>query len=168
MNPRRLLVVLLSMALVVAVSGCGMFGHKKKPDPAKEEAKLPDQNSDAAFQSFLSRLRKAAAERDMAVLPGMMTPDFGYSWPSGEGSGVFDYWDRNNLWREVNLVLNEKFVPSGAFMVAPGSQISSPNYNGYLAGLRLVNGAWRFAYFVSAHDIREAAASSQTNSETTQ
>jgi hypothetical protein len=138
------------------------LGHKKKPDPAADQAKLADQNSDASFQSFLSRLRKAAAKRDMAVLPGMMTSNFGFSLaPDGEGLGVFDYWNRNNLWDEVVRVLGQKFIPRKTdtgkpFMVSPAEV--SPSYTGYFAGLELVNGAWRFSYFISANEIRQSQA----------
>ena len=155
MKSRSVFHLLLVGLLVLASGGCASF--KKKPKIQKPPgADMRDQSGDAAFQSFQSRLRKAAAKRDVATLAPMMAGNFGYSWePGGEGPGVFDYWTRNNLWPELDLVLREKFVPSGNFMVAPAEVTFDPDYKGYRAGLQLVNGAWRFSFFVSAPPASE-------------
>ena len=112
---------------------------------------MADQSGDLAFQSFVSRLRQAAQRHDTDTLASMMTKDFGYRIePLGEGDGVFAYWDQNNLWPELELVLKERFIPKGNYMVAPAEfSISPDTYNGYRAGIRLENGGWKFAYFVS-------------------
>jgi len=145
MIPLRLPTLLL--LLVFAFAGCNSAEKKI----SKPQGDLRDQSGDASFQSFLTRLRKAAAKRDTAMLARMMTPDFGYSWQEGgEGAGVFAYWDAYHLWPELRAVLQERFVPSGNYMVAPAEVTTDPDYAGYRAGLRLVNGAWRFAYFVPA------------------
>lgn len=154
MNFRRLLVSSLTLVLAgsMGLTGCQSLWPKKKSKVVKpSEHNMADQNSDATFQAFLGRLRKAIAKRDTAMLITMMSADFGYSWsPGGEGPGVFDFWDKNNLWPEVDSVLREKFVPSGDFMVAPAQVTFNPDYKGFRAGLRQVNGSWRFSYFVSA------------------
>ena len=55
----------------------------------------------------MGRLRKAVAARDMPMIASMMTQDFGFRLePAGEGSGVFAYWDKNNV--HVDRV---EFVP---------------------------------------------------------
>ncbi len=148
---------LLSLFLVgtLAFSGCQMFGkHKnkdKKPAPVEN---MRDQSADVDFQSFLGRLRKAAAERDMTTIATMMTPDFGYVLgPTPDldrkGDGVFQYWDEQGLWQELNGILAEKFVPKGDFMVAPPQFADADlNYDGYRAGIRRVTGSWKFVYFV--------------------
>lgn len=112
---------------------------------------MADQNSDLAFQSFLSRLRQAVQRHDADTLASMMTQDFGYRLdPPGEGDGVFAFWDQNNVWPELELVLKERFIPKENYMVAPSEFIVNPaGYNGYRAGIRLENGGWKFAYFVS-------------------
>ncbi|MEI6562473.1 MAG: hypothetical protein WCO68_10400 [Verrucomicrobiota bacterium] len=151
----RLFFAGLLMFALAGLPGCASL--KKKPRVQKAEGTdMPDQSGDTAFQAFQSRLRKAVARRDIATLAPMMAPNFGYSWePGGEGAGVFEYWSRNNLWPELDLVLREKFVPSGNFMVAPAEATFDPDYKGYRAGLQLVNGAWRFGYFVSAPPASE-------------
>ncbi len=81
----------------------------------------------------------------------MMTNDFGYRLdPEASGGGVFQYWDDQGLWPELQGILSEKFVQKGDYMVAP-PQFAEPalNYDGYRAGVRRVNGSWKFAYFVS-------------------
>jgi len=146
--------VLLALALA-ALTGCASL-HKKPRIQRPPGADMPDQSGDTAFQAFQGRLRKAVAQHDIATLAPMMAPNFGYSWePGGEGAGVFEYWNRNNLWPELELVLREKFVPSGNFMVAPAEATFDPDYKGYRAGLQLVHGAWRFGYFVSAPPASE-------------
>ncbi len=149
MIPRCSPLSLLALMALVLV-GCSS-ADKKKPEISKPPGDLKDQSGDASFQSFASRLRKAVAKRDKVMLASMMTPDFGFSWAEGgEGPEVFNYWDANQLWPELQGVLSEKFVPSGDYMVAPAEVTYNPDYAGYRAGLRLVNGAWRFAYFVPA------------------
>lgn len=153
MKLRTLGILLLTGGLALSLGGLtGCSSLKKKPKIVKPSAHdMADQSEDTSFRAFQSRLHKAATKRDVQMMASMMVSNFGYSWESGgEGQGVFDYWNRNNLWPELELVLKEKFVPSGNFMVAPAEVTSNPDYKGYRAGLQLVNGSWRFAYFVSA------------------
>ncbi|HWL54474.1 MAG TPA: hypothetical protein VNQ90_18690 [Chthoniobacteraceae bacterium] len=147
----RLSLLTLGLALPLLLTSCKTTEEKEKDQIAAPTGSLRDQSGDVSFQGFVSRLRKAASKRDVEMMANMMTPDFGYSWePGGEGPGVFRYWDKNNLWPELNLILRESFVLSGDFMVAPPQVATDPDYHGYRAGLRMVNGSWRFAYFVSA------------------
>ena len=121
---------------------------KKKPPVTT----LADQNGDQAFQAFLGRLRLATRAHDIETLAGMMTTDFGYqNEPELQGPGVFAYWDERNLWPELELVVNERFVPKGTqYMVAPPEYVTNyENYSGFRAGIRLLNGSWKFAYFVN-------------------
>ena len=69
--------------------------------------------------------------------------------PEASGSGVFQYWEEQGLWPELQGILSEKFVQKGDYMVAP-PQFAEPalNYDGYRAGIRRVNGSWKFSYFV--------------------
>src|ERR1051325_1235365 len=97
------------------------------------------------------RVRAAGGSHDVATLKTMMTEDFGYRLsPEASGSGVFQYWDDQGLWPELQGILSEKFVKKGDFMVAP-PQFANPalNYDGYRAGIHRVNGSWKFAYFVN-------------------
>ncbi len=143
--------LLLSLLLAVSLAGCKTLDKKKDEQIQKPEGSLADQSGDVSFQGFVSRLRKAVRARDKRALASMMSMNFGYSWaPGGEGPGVFDYWDNHRLWPELEQTLRQKFVPSGSYMVAPAAVAADPDYSGYRAGLRLVNGSWRFAYFVSA------------------
>lgn len=145
--------VLLIFAL--ALGGCKTASDKEKAKKSvlkkKAKAELREESSDVDFQSFVGRLRKAVAARDVNTLSEMMTPDFGYRLnPEASGDGVFKYWDENNLWPELEGILSEKFVKKGAFMVAPPQFADeSLNYDGYRAGIRRVNGSWKFAYFVN-------------------
>ncbi len=149
----RLSHLLLVVALLIVLPGCET--PWKKPKIKKPAARdMPDQNKDMSYQAFLGRLRKAVAMRDADMLSSMMTANFGYSWePGGEGPGVFEYWQKNNLWLRLDLVLRDKFVPSGDYMVAPAEVAYNPDYAGYRAGLRQVDGTWRFVYFVSAPPV---------------
>ncbi|MEY2487451.1 MAG: hypothetical protein QOH39_3099 [Verrucomicrobiota bacterium] len=145
--------ICLLTALIIACSGCQSL-FKKKKDAVKKRAKaeLRDESSDVDFQAFLGRLRKAVASRDMNTIASMMTKNFGYKLnPPAEGDGVFKYWDEENLWPELEGILSEKFVKGdGDFMVAPPQFADkSLNYDGYRAGIRRVNGSWKFAYFVN-------------------
>lgn len=133
----------------ILLCGCSSASKKEEEQIVTPKGTLPDQSADTSFRAFVGRLRKAASQRDVGMLANMMSADFGFSWePGGEGPGVFDYWDKHRLWRQVASTLNEPFVLSGDYMVAPPAAATDPDYKGYRAGLRIVNGSWRFAYFV--------------------
>jgi hypothetical protein len=141
------------LAVAIAFSGCQSAAKKAKKEALnkKTKASLREESSDVDFQAFVGRLRKAAATHDVNTLAGMMTTDFGYNLkPEQSGDGVFKYWDDQNLWPELEGILSEKFVKKGEYMVSPPQFADeSLNYDGYRAGIRRVNGSWKFAYFVN-------------------
>jgi hypothetical protein len=150
---------LLLLLVVLAVGGCKSpeqrARDKRAAQAKKEDPQLGQESPDVDFQGFLGRLRKAVASRDMESLAAMMTPDFAYvlgSTPAEDrkGDGVFQYWDEQGLWPELEGILSEKFVKKDDFMVAP-PQFANPalEYDGYRAGIRRVGGSWKFAYFVN-------------------
>jgi hypothetical protein len=140
--------ILMLFVFSLALCSCENMKTKKK-DGSQVEPGITDQSGDVNFQSFIGRLRKAVAAHDVPTIASMMTPTFGFRMePPGEGEGVFQYWDENALWPELELILKEKFVPSGNFMVAPPQFASDPQYRGYRAGMAQINGTWKFAYFV--------------------
>ena len=142
---------LASLVAVVIFAGCPLPDKKSKKAKGKEQPQIKDQSSDASFQAFLGRFQKAVELRDKVVLASMLAPDFGYRWDKGpEGETAFAYWDRNKLWGELAALLRERWTPHDAFMVVPPQFAQSDNYPGYRAGMTMVNGSWRFAYFVSA------------------
>ena len=152
--PMRIVTFIL-LIFALALGGCKTPTDKDKAKKTalkkKAKAELREESGDVDFQAFIGRLRKAATAHDISALSEMMTPDFGYKLnPEASGNAVFKYWDENNLWPEVEGILSEKFVKKGGFMVAPPQFADeSLNYDGYRAGIRRVNGSWKFAYFVN-------------------
>jgi hypothetical protein len=153
---KRITCVGLILALVLGgLAGCKTHSKLEKERQAalkkKAKAELRDESTDVDFQAFVARLRKAVATHDVNTIASMMTTDFGYRLnPAQSGEGVFKYWDDQNLWPELEGILSEKFVKKDNYMVAP-PQFADPalNYDGYRAGIRRVNGSWKFAYFVN-------------------
>jgi len=148
---RVLVLVMLSVAF--ATGGCKNPPKKQTEKQQTKSAKVKagQEATDVDFDAFVMRLKKAVAAHDMSTIAQMMTPDFGYSLnPERSGDGVFQYWDENNLWPELEGILSERFVKKQDYMVAP-PQFADPslNYDGYRAGIRRVNGSWKFAYFVN-------------------
>jgi len=150
---RKLLTALLLIAFIF--TACQTPEQKKekaRKTALKKKAKADlREPQDVDFQAFVGRLKKAVASRDITTLKSMMTDDFGYKLePAMSGAGVFQYWDQENLWPELDGILAERFVKKGAFMVAP-PQFADPslNYDGYRAGITRVRGSWKFAYFVN-------------------
>ena len=153
---RKLATLLLFIAL--AFTACRSPGKRDKaktPEQVKKEHEQGQESADQDFQAFVGRLRGAVAARDMNTIAQMMTPDFAYvmgATPDQDrkGEGVFQYWDENGLWPELEGILSEKFVKKDDYMVAP-PQFANPaiEYDGYRAGIRRVNGSWKFAYFVN-------------------
>src|SRR5439155_18051988 len=109
-------------ASAVAFTGCKTQPQKekdKKTAVAKKDKAAHDESGEVDFQAFLGRLRQAVAAKDMNAIASMMTEDFGYSLnPEKSGPGVFQFWDENNLWPELEGILSEKFVKKGGFYVA--------------------------------------------------
>lgn len=154
------------LALTLLLPGCQTPEQKKekaKKEALKKKAKVDLRESeDVDFQAFVGRLRKAVANRDKETIKAMMTENFGYKYeprmegvePNASGPGVFQYWEQENLWPELEGILSERFVKKKAsgpeFMVAP-PQFADPslNYDGYRAGITRVKGSWKFAYFVN-------------------
>src|SRR5689334_1933826 len=150
---RILIFSLLAVSLLF--SACQTPEQKKekvKQAALKKKAKADlREPQDVDFQAFVIRLRKAVSKRDTETLKSMMTDDFGYKLePALSGSGVFQYWEQENLWPELDGILAERFVKKGAFWVSP-PQFADPslNYDGYRAGVTRVRGSWKFAYFVN-------------------
>ena len=150
----RILITALLLSVFV-FAGCQTPDQKKeklKQAALKKKAKADlREQQDVDFQAFVVRLRRAVAQRDMATLKSMMTDDFGYKLePAMSGPGVFQYWEQENLWPELDGILSERFVKKGAFWVSP-PQFADPslNYDGYRAGITRVRGSWKFAYFVN-------------------
>lgn len=151
-------VAVLLLVLSIAMTGCKSAAKREKEKQAaqaRKDAQTTETTADVDFQSFIGRLRKAIRARDMNTLAAMMTADFGYvngatRAEDREGEGVFQFWDENGLWPELEGIISEKFVKKDDFMVAP-PQWANPalEYNGYRAGIRRVNGSWKFAYFVN-------------------
>jgi hypothetical protein len=139
---------LLGFFVVVAFAAC-QTPYKKKDK--EESAQNRNTAGDHAFQAFVGRLRVAVEKRDTQILATMMAPDFGYRWdPSPPGETPFEYWTQNNLWPELASVLKERFLPQDLYMKAPPQAVNDPSYPGYRAGMRVIGGTWKFAYFVPA------------------
>lgn len=152
----------LLLLLAIPLTGCetpAKRAKEKEAAQARAEAKKDQQttevSADQDFQAFISRLRKAVQARDLNMVASMMTPDFAYVMGSdaGEdrkGEGVFQFWEENGLWPELEGIISETFVKKGDYMVAP-PQFANPalDYDGYRAGIRRVNGSWKFSYFVN-------------------
>ncbi len=154
---KRLIPVCLLLLATLTFTACPTTNPKK--DAARKAARTAaehgEENADIDFQAFIGRLRKAVKARDVNTVASMMTPDFAYvlgATPAEDrmGAGVFQYWDENGLWVELDGILSERFVQKEAFMVAP-PQFADPaaEYTGYRAGIRRVNGSWKFVYFVN-------------------
>jgi len=156
MKKTRIFQCLLLLA-ALAFTACPTTNPKKNSKKAARTAETPtsEENSAVDFQAFVGRLRKAVKAHDVNTVAAMMTPDFAYvlgATPAEDrqGAGVFQYWDENALWVELDGILSERFVQKEGYMVAP-PQFSDPaaEYVGYRAGIRRVNGSWKFVYFVN-------------------
>ncbi len=125
--------------------------------PAKDAQKYYDPVADfekaskeREFKDFIKKLREAVKKRDAEALALMMTPNFGYSMtPVRFGPGVFEYWEQNNIWRDLDEIVREPFKARDGFMVAPKKFSEGGPYSGYRAGIQLTPLGWRFAYFVT-------------------
>ena len=147
----------LVLLLAFACTACPTTNPKKADKKAARTAEKlsAEQNSEVDFQSFIGRLRKAVKAHDLNTIASMMTPDFAYvlgTTPAEDrqGAGVFQYWDENGLWLELEGILSERFVAKEGYMVAP-PQFADPaaEYVGYRVGIRRENGSWKFVYFVN-------------------
>jgi hypothetical protein len=155
MKTRIFSCLILFTALAFTACPTNPKKNPKKPGTKPNTPQVSEESADMDFQAFVGRLRKAVKAHDANVLASMMTEDFAYvlgATPAEDrqGAGVFQYWDENNLWVELDGILTERFVQKGDYMVAPPQFADeSAEYQGYRAGIRRVNGSWKFAYFVN-------------------
>ena len=143
----------ISLTLAGALASCDTAAKKKAAKKPKETA-MTDVSNDVNYQAFIGRLRKAVSAHDAPTIASMMTPDFAYVLGASAsedrtGEGVFQYWDEKGLWPELEKVLGQKFAPKGNYMVAPAQFAQDPDYHGSRAGIVMVNGSWKFAYFIT-------------------
>ena len=147
----------LILLTTLALTACPTTDPKKNSKKAAKTAEHPtsEENADVDFQAFVGRLRKAVKAHDVNTIAAMMTPGFAYvlgATPAEDrqGAGVFQYWDENGLWVELDGILSERFVQKEDYMVAP-PQFADPaaDYTGYRAGIRREHGSWKFVYFVN-------------------
>jgi hypothetical protein len=149
----RLIACALALLSFASCEATKQPPYKKKDD--EEKKPMRDQSKDPSFQSFLSRFRTAVSKRDTAMLASLMTPDFGYRWDDAPpGETPFMYWDQHKLWGELSHLLEQRFVESDMYMVAPAEVVSDPTYTGYRVGARTIRGSWKLAYFVPAEGAR--------------
>ena len=152
--------LLCATVIALGLSGCA-HPDKKKPDapakkkkPAPEDVAMKDVGNDVAFQAFVGHLRAAVLRKDRSEISAMLTPDFGYRFDAHPPEETpFDYWDQHGLWPELDSVLSQKFQPNGGYMVSPPKFVTDDQYRGARAGIRLVNGSWKLAYFVTGEDV---------------
>lgn len=139
------------LAIALLFTGCAAEREKqKKKDEAEKKQEVSRKVAeDPAFTAFLGRLRTAVGKRDHATITSMMTADFGYRWDTPPvGDNVFTYWDLNESWPVLSKLLREPFVAHNGYMVAPAAVANDPAFHGFRVGMRMLNGSWKFAYFV--------------------
>ncbi len=155
MKPARTLVI--AAAALCLLAGC-KTPYKEKDKIEKKEKRgeqIRDQTGEQSFQAFLGRLRIAVAKRDHEMLTSLMSRSFGWRFDTApDGETAFAYWEKNNLWPELQALLEKRFVPHETYMVAPPEFAAAPeSYREPRAGMRLEGGSWRFAYFVTGEDV---------------
>lgn len=145
MSARRL--VYFALALILAACATPKEEKAKAAEQKERERVGRSQIADPSFQAFLGRLRIAVAQKDLPTLSSMMTVDFGYRWDEPPvGDNIFTYWDLSESWPILGRVLREDFHPHENYLVAV--QTTAGGAEGYRAGMRQVNGSWKFAYFL--------------------
>jgi hypothetical protein len=155
MKTRIFSCLILLTALAFTACPTNPKKNAKQPGTTPSTPQVSEDRADLDFQAFIGRLRKAVKAHDANVIASMMTEDFAYvlgatAAEDRQGAGVFQYWDENNLWVELDGILTERFVQKGDYMVSPPQFADeSAEYQGYRAGIRRVNGSWKFRYFVN-------------------
>jgi hypothetical protein len=142
--------IFASLLAVILLAGCP--ATDKKPAKAHGKASPPSGHGfagDVSFQAFVGRLKLAAAARDRDTLADMMTRDFGYRWDAApEDETPFSYWDAQKLWPRLRDVVSQRWTEHDGYMVVPPPGSEESASGGYRAGIAMIDGAWRFAYFV--------------------
>jgi hypothetical protein len=125
----------------------GNASNNTVASPSPTEAQRGADTED--FTVFISKLRDVIHRRDRQALALLMTGNFGYHLkPQRSGKGVFEYWDKNKLWGEVEHTVNQQFSRKGNYMVAPAEFATSASFMGCRAGVIEIGGRWFFSYFI--------------------
>ncbi|MGI8956550.1 MAG: hypothetical protein ACR2II_06515 [Chthoniobacterales bacterium] len=146
----------LVLLLALAFTACPTSNPKKDSNSAQvREIPTEEQTAEVDFQAFVGRLRKAVKAHDLNTVATMMMPHFAYvlgATPAEDRQGpcVFQYWDEDGLWVELDGILSDRYVPKDGYLVAPPQFAdAAAEYTGYRAGIRRENGSWKFVYFVN-------------------
>ena len=136
-NALRLSVVVWAVVLSVwaSVAGVGCASFSRKPD--------------AEFESARVKLMEGTITRDQSVIEPLLAPDFAWREdvaPSDEEP--FDYWNRHNLWAELQGLLKEQPVRRSGMLVVPRGAWRE-SYQGPRLAWRKVGAEWRLAYYFS-------------------
>jgi hypothetical protein len=138
--------IFASLLAVSLLAGCP--STDKKPTTARGKGST-EPAGDVSFQAFVGRLKIAAAARDRDALADMMTRDFGYRWDAApEDETPFSYWDAQKLWPRLREVVSQKWTAHDGYMVVPAAAAEDAASGSFRAGIAMIDGAWRFAYFV--------------------
>lgn len=139
-----------SLLTVSLLAGCP--ATDKKPAKARGKAEsIPNRElaGDVSFQAFVGRLKLAVAARDRDTLAEMMTRDFGYRWDAApEDETPFSYWDSQKLWPRLREVVSQRWSEHDGYMIVPPPGAEESTTGGFRAGIAMVDGSWRFSYFV--------------------
>jgi hypothetical protein len=136
------------------LTGCfEIFNEEKMRETYGSSLHNPQQ--DMRFQAFQGRLLTAVRTKDYQTLQRMMTKNFGFDLQSPYEGPVhaFLYWNRYNLWDQLERTLSEGFRPKDNFLVAPprfalaGADDETPYY-GFRAGVVDTRNGYKLAYFV--------------------
>lgn len=163
----------LILCLCIALSGCSLKWERIHKKPAKKTevpstALVPkvippplipppitlNNQTDDNFDLFVKKLRiavESAKVGNRLPLQEMMTVNFGYALNPVQEGVPFQYWDENDLWGELELVLKDRFAILDNYMVSPPDFVANPDqYGGHRAGIYRSQSGWKFAYFVSS------------------
>ena len=142
--------VLMMVALVFAISGLrhaeDQEGH---PDASAQRHAGPERRH---VFSGVSRAFEQGSGAARSPDDGL-DDDTGFRVSSASrrarAPGFFNTGIRTMSGLHCRSVLAQRFVPKENYMVAPPQFATDPQYTGYRAGIeRMVNGSWKFAYFV--------------------
>ena len=142
--------IFAALLAVSLLAGCP--ASDKKPAKARSKSDATSGRGlagDVAFQAFVGRLRLAVAARDRDTLADMMTRDFGYRWDAApDDETPFSYWDSQKLWPQLRAVVSQQWTEHDGYMVVPPPDEEESSSGGYRAGIAMLDGSWRFSYFV--------------------
>lgn len=160
---KRIPGAVLSLAVLLSFGACSELSSLRPAGARSSGASRGERGpvdgrfhpAEGGLDEVRIQLLEAVITRDREAISRLLTPDF--LWREDESpleESPFSFWDRHQLWGELQKLIGAKVAKVELIRIAP-REAMNPNYLGGRLAWRQVGGEWRLAsYFPGLIPLR--------------